>query len=209
MRISRDGRGEIRLTDIHVSRMEEEARKQSDRDFLLIHLLARRGWRIGAIVGIRKKLKYSRWADNDKKTKERVEYLVNLPGIKPEDVFDDCVRVHLKGGYTRLDYLPQSTAEALKRYASTIPQGQRIFPMTERTANYTLVKYARLAGVPDADRIHSHRFRHYFATRWARRTGGDKFKVKSLLGHRSDDTVRVYVEDLTPEEEKELLNSAQ
>lgn len=209
MKVSRDGRGEIRLTDKQVTSMEEEARKRSERDFLLIHLLARRGWRIGAIVGIRKKLSYLRWADNDKKTKERVEYTVNLPGIKPEDVFDDCVRVHLKGGYTRLDYLPQSTAESLKRYSRKISQGQRIFPITERTANYTLVKYAKLAGVPDPERMHSHRFRHYFATRWARRTGGDKFKVKSLLGHRSDDTVRVYVEDLTPEEEKELLNSAQ
>ncbi len=208
MKISRDGRGEVRLTDLQVARMEEEARKRSERDFLLIHLLARRGWRIGAIVGIRKKLYYSRWADASKTRKERVDYVVELPGIKPEDVFDDCVRVRLKGGYTRLDYLPTGTARALKDYAARVPDGQRVFPITERTANYTLVKYARLAGVPDPERIHSHRFRHYFATRWARRTGGDKFKVKSLLGHRSDDTVKIYVEDLTPEEEKELLNSA-
>ena len=208
MKISRDGRGEVRLTDIQVAKMEEEARKRSERDFLLIHLLARRGWRIGAIVGIRKKLHYWRWADNRRKSKQRVEYIVDLPGIKPEDVYDECVRIHLKGGYTRLDYLPAQTARALKAYAAKTPPGKKVFPITERTANYTLVKYARIAGVPDPDRIHSHRFRHYFATRWARRTGGDKFKIKSLLGHRSDDTVTVYVEDLTPEEEKELLNSA-
>src|SRR5207245_1299024 len=68
--------------------------------------------------------------------------------------------------------------------ASKVHKGERIIPLTEQHGTNLLRKYARLAGVPNWDRLHNHRQRAYFGTYWARKTGRDYWKVQSLMGHK-------------------------
>ena len=59
MRISRDGRGETRLTDTQKNRILELA-QVVPRDQLLLGLQLERGWRIGSVVGCHNKVTYTR-----------------------------------------------------------------------------------------------------------------------------------------------------
>src|SRR5438046_493870 len=93
MRI-RDGRGETRLSDVHKNRILELA-EPAPRDHLLLGLQLERGWRIGSIVGCHNKVTYTR-----RRTGEKAICIVNLPGIKKEDVGHETIMIHFKGGKT-------------------------------------------------------------------------------------------------------------
>ncbi|TMH96665.1 hypothetical protein E6H37_02170 [Candidatus Bathyarchaeota archaeon] len=89
-----------------------------------------------------------------------------------------------------------------------VQKGERIISLTEQHGTNILRKYARLAGVPDWDRLHNHRQRAYFGTFWARKTGRDPWKVQSLMGHKDLRATAVYVEELSLEEKKQLLDES-
>jgi len=93
----RDGRGETRLSDLHKNRILELA-EPVPRDHLLLGLQLERGWRIGSIVGCHNKVSYTR-----KRTGERAICIVNLPGIRKEDVGHETIMIHFKGGKTEPD----------------------------------------------------------------------------------------------------------
>ncbi len=91
MAISRDGRGETRLTDTQKNRILELA-QTVPRDQLLLGLQLERGWRIGSIVGCHNRVNYTR-----KRTGENFVCVVDLPGIRKEDVGQETIMVHFKG----------------------------------------------------------------------------------------------------------------
>ncbi len=201
-RISRDGRGETRLSDVHKNRILELAEIEP-RDHLLLGLQMERGWRIGSIVGCHNEVTYTR-----KRTGEKAVCVVNLPGIRKEDVGRETIMVHFKGGKTEPDYPGEKWLRLAQELASKAGKGERIIPLTEQHGTNILRKYAKLAGVPNWDRLHNHRQRAYFGTYWARKTGRDYWKVQSLMGHKDLRATAVYVEELSLEEKKQLLDGS-
>ena len=202
MRISRDGRGETRLTDSQKNRILELA-QLVPRDLLLLGLQLERGWRIGSIVGCHNNVTYTR-----KRTGEKVVCVVDLPGIRKEDVGQETIVIRFKGGKIEPDYPGEKWLRLAQKLASKVQKGERIIPLSEQHGTNILRKYARLAGVPDWDRLHNHRQRAYFGTFWARKTGRDPWKVQSLMGHKDLRATAVYVEELSLEEKKQLLDEA-
>ena len=202
MRISRDGRGETRISDAQKNRMIELA-QAVPRDHLLLGLQLERGWRIGSIVGCHNKVTYTR-----KRTGERVVCIVDLPGIRKEDVGEETIMIHFKGGKTEPDYPGRKWLRLAQKLASKAQMGERIISLSEQHGTNILRKYAKLAGVPDWDRLHNHRQRAYFGTFWARKTGRDPWKVQSLMGHKDLRATAVYVEELSLEEKKQLLDES-
>jgi len=173
------------------------------RDHLLLGLQLERGWRIGSIVGCHNKVTYTR-----KRTGERVVCIVDLPGIRKEDVGEETIMIHFKGGRTEPDYPGRKWLRIAQKLASKAQMGERIISLSEQHGTNILRKYARLAGVPDLDRLHNHRQRAYFGTFWARKTGRDPWKVQSLMGHKDLRATAVYVEELSLEEKKQLLDES-
>ena len=202
MRVSRDGRGETRLTDAQKNGILELARTVP-RDYLLLGLQLERGWRIGSIVGCHNKVTYTR-----KTTGKKVVCVVDLPGIRKEDVGPETIMVHFKGGKTEEDYPGKKWLKLAQKLARELHKGERLVPLTEQHSTNILRKYARLAGVPNWDRLHNHRQRAYFGTFWARKTGRDPWKVQSLMGHKDLRATAVYVEQLSLEEKKKLLDES-
>jgi len=90
MRISRDGRGETWLTDVQKNRVLRLARAVP-RDELILGLQLERGRRVGTIVGCHNRVTYTR-----KRTGVKVVCIVDLPGIRKEDVGPETTMVHFK-----------------------------------------------------------------------------------------------------------------
>jgi integrase len=202
MRISRDGRGETWLTDAQKDQILKLA-QAVPRDHLLLGLQLERGWRIGSIVGCHNTVTYTK-----KRTGEKMVCVVDLPGIRKEDVGPDTITVHFKGGKIEADYPGKKWLRLAQKLASKAQNGERIIPLTEQHGTNILRKYAKLAGVPNWDRLHNHRQRAYFGTFWARKTGRDPWKVQSLMGHRDLRATEVYVKRLSLEEKKQLLDAS-
>src|SRR5437867_11516941 len=123
MRVSRDGRGEIWLTDVQKKRILGLARRVP-RDELFLGLQLERGWRIGSIVGCRNKVTYTR-----KRTGERVVSIVDLPGIRKEDVGEETIMNHFKGGKTVPDYPGRKWLRLAQKLASKAQMGERIISL--------------------------------------------------------------------------------
>lgn len=186
-----------RLNDQNVSDMERLAKQHNLRDYFMLGLIGKRGLRIGTVVG-----EHSKHHRRNKKG-ELVETLVDLPGIKKEDVRPDALVVHEKGGRQRIVALPGAFQREIFEFASHFRQGERIIAISEQAARLIVPKYAKLAGVEG--HVRPHMWRHYFGTKKARETGRDAWKVKSLMGHKDIRSTARYVDDLSLEEEKELL----
>ncbi|SRR6266705_2912119 len=191
---------EIILTDLNVDAMEKRAAAISNRDYLILALMGRRGLRVGEIVGCHETHHYVR-----KKTCETVAVQVDLPGVTRSDVRDGGVWVKQKGGSEQLKTLPRTLGETLVAYAEGFHTSERLFPLSEQSVRRLCEHYARAAGLADWERVHPHRWRHYFGTLQARRTGRDPWKVRALMGHKDLRATAKYVENLSPQEERDLL----
>jgi len=128
--------------------------------------------------------------------------------IRKEDVGRETIMIRFKGGKTEPDYPGKKWLMLAQKLASRVQRGERIIPLSEQHGTNILRKYARLAGVPNWDRLHNHRQRACFGTFWARKTGRDPWKVQSLMGHKDLRATAVYVEELSLEEKKQLLDES-
>jgi len=133
---------------------------------------------------------------------------VDLPGIRKEDVGRETIMIRFKGGKTEPDYPGKKWLILAQKLASRVQRGERIIPLSGQHGTNILRKYARLAGVPNWDRLHNHRQRAYFGTFWARKTGRDPWKVQCLMGHKDLRATAAYVEELSLEEKKQLLDES-
>jgi integrase len=212
MRISKEGLGEVRLRDDEIAKIVELSRKNSQHYFFF-ELMMRRGFRISAITGDRvrmvkyaKQIKVKRPDGTIQLVQEEItKTYPPSHGIRKEDVTSEGVSVIWKGGEKNFRYLPSDLARELFAYASKLRKGQKVVGFTRQRGYQLCQEYAKQAGIRDWKRVHPHRFRHYFGTFHARRTGRDPWKVSSLMGHKDLRATRVYVEDLSPEEEKAEL----
>jgi integrase/recombinase XerC len=82
-------------------------------------------------------------------------------------------------------YLPTLSPAA----SVLFPSGKSGHTLTVRALGYVVVKYARLAGVPD---LSPHDLRHRFGYRMARHV--PLHRLADIMGHDSLDTTRIYVQ---------------
>jgi site-specific recombinase XerD len=106
------------------------------------------------------------------------------------------VRLRMKGGKTRTRAVPPGLASALAAHVGgrgdgplfTTPQGRRL----DRHGVYRFVRRAaRAAGLPAADKITPHSFRHAWAT-IARERGASLEERQHALGHADPRTTQRY-----------------
>jgi len=115
------------------------------------------------------------------------------------------IAIHAKRGHTKWEYLEEPYMSRAKELALRTNPYERLIPWTQQQANRFLVDVARLVGLPQPERLHAHRFRHFFGTQAARGLGRESWKVQGLMGHKSPGSTAVYIQDLTPEEEKAAI----
>lgn len=152
------------LTREEIARVEESA--NTERDRLIIRLLADSGIRLGELLGLRKE---------DLVARGRERY----------------IKVWGKGARERLVPLPPRLYERLSRFASRgherifvtlrrSPKTGEYLPLASRSLQNMIRYAAEAAGLQR--RIHPHLFRHSYAT-WALRRRMNPLQMQRILGH--------------------------
>jgi integrase/recombinase XerD len=142
----------------------------TERDKLLIRILADCGLRLGELLGLRVE---------DIQEPKRGEF---------------ALKVHGKGSRDRLVPLAPALSRRLRRYLAgrrtdtrdrvfvSLRKGAdgRYAPLTESGIGQAVRVLAKEAGIEK--RVYPHLFRHSFATEWLRR-GGNIISLQRILGH--------------------------
>lgn len=166
------GQSEVSFSEHDIERMEKIARAVDIRDYFLLALMGRRGLRVS-------------------------ETLL----VTPETLQNGGVNIRVKGGEVTLKMLPPSLYAELLTYSKGFNPKQQLIPIQRRQAYNLCQDYAQRAGIRNWERAHPHRWRHFFGTFYAKKTGRDPWKLRSLMGHKDLRATAVYVENLSPEEE--------
>ncbi len=148
----------------------------------------------------------------------RVSELVNL-NMKNIDFDDEALKFFGKGSKERyvplhvdviqaiLDYLPHRDSmkkndEDAQKALFISSHGKRI---SIRTVQHMVKKYAKKAGLRNADKITPHKLRHTFATTLYHETQ-DLNVLKDLLGHADISSTQIYTHT-DAEEKKEAIDN--
>ncbi len=173
------------LTREEITRMEDAA--DSQRDKLIIRLLAETGIRLGELLGLRS-------SDLTEQGRERY------------------IKVKGKGSRERLVPLAPALFQRLRAYAlrgrPASTRGERIFvtnrrspktgeyePLAPRSVQNMIHFCAQSAGIERS--VHPHLFRHSYAT-WALRKGMNPLQLQRILGHRDLSMISTVYAHLTP-----------
>lgn len=124
-----------------------------------------------------------------------------LSDIKLDDVrfSDNQILIRGKNGEDRLVPFQTHTRRVLREYIKARGESDidNLFvshddlPMNRDSVRRRIVKYGRMANITNV-RCSPHTFRHTFAKMYIQ-NGGDVFSLQSILGHKSMEMVRVYV----------------
>ncbi len=141
----------------------------------------------------------------------RVGELVSLT-IKDINFIEETIRVRGKGNKERIVPVGTPAMKALTEYMEAKParRSEEVFlnkygkPLTERSVERLVEKYAKKAGIEK--KVTPHTFRHSFATHMLER-GADLRTVQELLGHERITTTQIYTH-LTLEKLREFYNKA-
>ena len=114
-----------------------------------------------------------------------------LANLKVENI--DFVRSRVtvvagKGQKDRVIPISESLREDLARLCEGRGDSDSVFGLNYRSLGMKIKEWADKAGVP----IHTHSFRHYFATKLVEK-GANIRVVQELLGHSSLNTTQVYL----------------
>ena len=93
-----------------------------------------------------------------------------------------------KGNKDRVIPLTPNLALSLRSLCEGLDADERVFRLTSRSLGLKISDWAKKAGVP----LHTHSFRHYFATKLVEK-GANIRVVQELLGHSSLNTTQVYL----------------
>ena len=93
-----------------------------------------------------------------------------------------------KGNKVRVIPLTASLAFSLHKFCEGFEPNQKIFGLSYRSLGLKISDWAKKAGVP----LHTHSFRHYFATTLVEK-GANIRVVQELLAHSSLNTAQVYL----------------
>jgi len=89
MRVSRDGQGKTYAQKNHILKLARKVPRYK----LLLGLQLERDWHVSSIVGCHNTMTYWR-----KRRAGKMVCIVDLPGIRKEDVGPETIMVHFKGG---------------------------------------------------------------------------------------------------------------
>lgn len=127
--------------------------------------------------------------------------LRELVDIETADVRmeDNQILIDGKNGEFRLVPFSKTTKKVLRKYidvrghspSSALFITQDDGKMARKTVQERITKYGRMAGISDV-RNSPHTFRHTFA-KMSVRNGANVFELQKILGHKTLDMVRVYV----------------
>jgi integrase len=151
------------VSDIEINLLREAFRSKVthrgilERDLLILDTMAMTGLRRGEIVS----LKVGDLYFNDGKSLLMVK--------------------NGKGAKDRFIPLNQTIAYRLQEYIASKKPSERVFPITARCLSIKINTWAKKAGVPH---IHTHSFRHKFATDLLQK-GANIRAVQELIGHTS------------------------
>lgn len=133
VKVTEDGKGEVRFTQQQIEKVEEAAKARGYDAYLLLRLWGRRGLRVSETLRIVK-----------------------------GDVRDKGVWVWQKGGERVLKILPPEVYEELSKYCAKMKDTQPLFTITRMTAYNWSKSIAKDAGLDNWERVHPHRWRHFF-----------------------------------------------
>lgn len=122
----------------------------------------------------------------------RVSELCSLPN--DIDLTQGEFSVMGKGSKVRVVFLTEDALEAVKQYRVNYLDNNKIvndklFPVTPRTVERIIKKYAIMAGI--SKKITPHILRHSFATNLLQ-NGADIRSVQAMLGHSNISTTQIY-----------------
>lgn len=182
-------RREIVLNEDQVRAMLQKAKAVSERDYLMLALMVNCGLRRAELVG----------GDDPRVPEEK-----RLPGILIENIRDGGVYLlGKKADREVLVPIPLPLLSEIIDFAGKRTSGPLFDYSTDGVRKVSL-KYAKAAGVPDWNRVHPHRLRHFFITRVAKQTGRDPWKTRDLARHKNIATTNRYVAELDPGEKAEI-----
>lgn len=110
------------------------------------------------------------------------------------DLSQSEISVRGKGNKVRVVFITEDAMLAIKQYKSKFLEGKKItndklFPVTPRTIERIVRKYAIIAGI--SKKITPHILRHSFATNLLQ-NGADIRSVQAMLGHANIATTQIY-----------------
>jgi len=109
-----------------------------------------------------------------------------IASLHAEDINDDMMLVHGKGGRDRIVPLHPETAAALA--AIGMPSYGPLFDGRPWRVSHDIRHHLEVCGV----RASAHQLRHWFATATYEASGNDLRMVQDLLGHSSPSTTAIY-----------------
>ena len=110
------------------------------------------------------------------------------------DLSQSEISVRGKGSKVRVVFITEDAMIAVKEYKSKLLEGKsivndKLFPVTPRTVERIVKKYALIAGI--SKKITPHILRHSFATNLLQ-NGADIRSVQAMLGHANISTTQIY-----------------
>jgi integrase len=146
--------------------------------YYMIFLLCRWGLRIGEIVGRNR-----------------------LPGIYVRDIRERGFWILTKKDIGRLVPVPSDIMGKIRGYvdARKLRPNDKLFPVSERTAEAVIKRYARAAGIEEWRLVTPHRLRAFLATD-AKKKGLSAFEIRDVMRHANISTTNLYVGHDSPEE---------
>ncbi len=120
----------------------------------------------------------------------RISELCNLK-IDNVNLKRDEFSVRGKGGKIRVVFLSDRAKEAIKKYSEKRGEidNEKLFPMTPRSIQRMIKRYAIAAGI--SKKVTPHVLRHSFATDLLQ-NGADLRSVQAMLGHANISTTQIY-----------------
>ena len=120
----------------------------------------------------------------------RISELCNL-NIDEINLKRDEFSVRGKGGKIRVVFLSDRAKDAIKKYLEKRGEvdNEKLFPVTPRSIQRMIKKYAIAAGI--SKKVTPHFLRHAFATDLFQK-GADLRSVQAMLGHANISTTQIY-----------------
>lgn|SRR5574344_329990 len=126
--------------------------------------------------------------------------------IKWSDVINGETEITGKGKKNRIIFFPKDLSEEVKKYRIGKEDGylaeKNGRTISDRAISMRLKIIGRNVGI-DSSKMHPHAFRHFFAKMYLK-NNKDVVELANILGHRSVDTTRLYLQKNMIEQKKEF-----
>lgn len=128
-----------------------------------------------------------------------------LPGLLVTDLHDGSIWVRGKGGTEKEQPLPSKLYARLQAYIGKRKSG-KIFDLGSEGLYKMVRRYAQRAGVGEWDKVHPHRFRHYYIRSVYRKTK-DPVMTQALARHKDFNMTNHYIGEPEMADKKAVVES--